>query len=380
MQALFMVGEQRSGSNLLRIMLGQADEIAAPHPPHILERMMPLLPLYGDLNDQDTFAMLVDDVCRLIEFNPVPWENITRFDRQEVMSRCRDYSLVAVFGAVMDIYAAANGKRKWLCKSMANIRYAKALDAYFGEPKYIYLYRDGRDVTLSFTKAVVGDKHPYMIAQKWAELQRLCLSEQALAPQQVFGVCYEDLTANPEPLLRALCQFLDIRYKDDMLNGHLSAEANRTAESSSLWGNLTKPIMRHNTNKFLKELSQRDIHIIESVAGDCLDALGYERVGVQPGKEIHFDTDDIAAFEVENQTLIQQRQTAIDPEDRRRRRLQQRVLDAIKARAHISPIHSQSTHRPTGVVGRHRGAIQRATLRIMPHRNLCRSLARWSKN
>ncbi len=45
MDALFMVGEQRSGSNLLRIMLGQADEIAAPHPPHILQRMMPLLPL-----------------------------------------------------------------------------------------------------------------------------------------------------------------------------------------------------------------------------------------------------------------------------------------------------------------------------------------------
>ena len=47
--ALFMVGEQRSGSNLLRVMLGQADEIAAPHPPHILERMMPLIPHYGDL-------------------------------------------------------------------------------------------------------------------------------------------------------------------------------------------------------------------------------------------------------------------------------------------------------------------------------------------
>ena len=129
MDALFMVGEQRSGSNLLRIMLGQADDIAAPHPPHILQRMMPLVPLYGDLDNPQAFALLVDDVCRLIELNPVAWENITVFDRRDVISRCREHSLIAVFGAVMDIYAEANGKGKWLCKSMTYIKYAKELDA-----------------------------------------------------------------------------------------------------------------------------------------------------------------------------------------------------------------------------------------------------------
>ena len=49
MQAIFMVGEQRSGSNLLRVILNESKNIAAPHPPHILQRMMPLVPLYGDL-------------------------------------------------------------------------------------------------------------------------------------------------------------------------------------------------------------------------------------------------------------------------------------------------------------------------------------------
>jgi hypothetical protein len=127
MNAIFMIGEQRSGSNLLRVMLGQADEIAAPHPPHILQRMMPLLPLYGNLDDRDAFRMLVDDTCRLIELNPVAWENITTFDRDEVTQRCREHSLVAVYGAVMDLYAQANGKSKWLCKSMTNIHYARDL-------------------------------------------------------------------------------------------------------------------------------------------------------------------------------------------------------------------------------------------------------------
>jgi hypothetical protein len=335
MDALFMVGEQRSGSNLLRLMLGQADEIAAPHPPHILQRMMPLMPLYGSLEDPETFAMLVDDVCRLVELNPVPWENITRFDREDVARRCRQPSLIAVFGAVMDLYAEANGKSKWLCKSMTNIRYAKELEAYFGDPKYIYLYRDGRDVALSFMKAVIGDKHPYMIAHKWAELQRLCLSERAQAPERVFSLCYEELIANPEAVLRRLCAFVGIRYKEAMLSGHTSAEANRTAQSSSLWANLTKPIMRENTKKFLKELSEEDIRIIESVAGDCLEALGYERVYVQAGQEIYFEDDDVAQFQATNRALMQQCQAVTDPDDLERRQQQQRVLDEVQARLQV---------------------------------------------
>lgn len=340
MDKLFMVGEQRSGSNLLRVMLGQADEIAAPHPPHILQRMMPLMPAYGDLEDPDAFALLVDDVCRLVERNPVPWENITRFDRTDIARRCRKPSLIAVFGAVMDVYAEANGKSKWLCKSMTNIRYAKELEAYFGHPKYIYLYRDGRDVALSFMKAVIGDKHPYVIAQKWAELQRLCLSEREQAPERVFSICYEDLTADPETVLRRLCVFLGIRFKEAMLESHVSTEAKRTAEASSLWENLTKPIMRDNTKKFLKELPEEAIRIIESVSGDCLDELGYERVYVQAGQEIYFDDDEVAQFHAKNRALIRQRRAATDPDDLERRQRQEQVLDEVLTRLQItSPSH-----------------------------------------
>ncbi len=42
MKVVFIVAEQRSGSNLLRLMLVQAG-IAVPHPAHLLARMMPLV-------------------------------------------------------------------------------------------------------------------------------------------------------------------------------------------------------------------------------------------------------------------------------------------------------------------------------------------------
>jgi len=174
MKAIFMVGEQRSGSNLLRVILNQSDKIAAPHPPHILQRLMPLVSLYGGFNNEEQFMTLIKDVCQLVENNPVTWEG-TRLDRQVVRGRCRENSLIAVYGAIMDIYAESQNASAWLCKSMQNIRWAEQLDEYFDEPKYLYLYRDPRDVSLSFSKAVIGEKHPFFIARQWTELQQLCL-------------------------------------------------------------------------------------------------------------------------------------------------------------------------------------------------------------
>ena len=87
MQAVFMVGEQRSGSNLLRLILNESDEVAAPHPPHILQRMMPLVKAYGDLNNEANFAKLIDNVCTLVELNPVPWE-MDKLDRIDIRKRC----------------------------------------------------------------------------------------------------------------------------------------------------------------------------------------------------------------------------------------------------------------------------------------------------
>jgi len=289
--AIFMIGIQRSGSNLLRLMLNELPEIAAPHPPHVLQRMMPLMPHYGDLNKGGAFSLLVDDVCRLVELNPVGWEGVT-LDRRDVAARCRTRSLVAVFGAVYDIMAETWGAKTWCCKSLANIYYLPEIEDYFTDAKYIYLYRDGRDVAVSFSKAVVGEKHFYHIAKEWDEAQQLALSFRAKVPKRrFFNLSYEDLTTETERAIRALCDFLEVGYKASMLEFHRSAEAKRAASASNLWENVTSPLMSNNTRKFLKEARESDIRIFESVAGASMDSLGYERLFTKKGQELHFSPD-----------------------------------------------------------------------------------------
>jgi hypothetical protein len=330
--AIFMIGIQRSGSNLLRLMLNELPEIAAPHPPHILQRMMPLIPSYGDLSREKAFSLLVDDVCRLVELNPVPWEGVV-LDRKNVAARCRKRNLVAVFGAVYDIMAEAWRARTWCCKSLANVYYLPEIEAYFRDAKYIYLYRDGRDVAVSFRKAVVGEKHFFHIAKEWDEAQRLALDFRSKIPaKRFFNLSYEALTAEPEKTARALCTFLGVRYKPSMLEFYKSGEAKRAASASNLWQNVTSPVMRQNTGKFLKEASEQDVRIFESVAARSMDELGYERVFAKEGAELHFDAEDIRKFDLENKRLKDQVRQTIDSADLKRRGLQEGVIKDIAAR------------------------------------------------
>jgi len=46
----------------LRTMLGEREDLAGPHPPHILRDFMPILGKFGDLEEEDNLEILVDHV------------------------------------------------------------------------------------------------------------------------------------------------------------------------------------------------------------------------------------------------------------------------------------------------------------------------------
>lgn len=329
---IFMIGTQRSGSNLFRLMLNQLPEIAAPHPPHILKRMMPLVPGYGDLKQPLLFSLLVNDVCRLVELNPVLWDGV-KLERKDIMARCSQRNLLAVTGAVYDILAETWGKHSWCNKSLANVRYAEELANFFTDSKFIYLYRDGRDVALSFTKAIEGEKHYYHIAKDWNTAQMLALQlRDRIAHGRFLAVSYENLVGNPEQTCKAVCEFLNVTYTDSMMEFHQSVEAQKAASSSQLWGNVVRPLMQTNTRKFLKETKEEDLRIFESVAGESLDALGYERVAIKPGEELHFTKDELAQFAQENAQLKEHAWATLPDDDRERRKRQISYIDEIVQR------------------------------------------------
>jgi hypothetical protein len=295
------------------------------------------MPNYGDLSKRENFAQLIEDVCRLVELNPVPWEGVT-LERAEIERRSRRRTLLGVYGAVYDAMAAAWEARSWCCQSLANIAYLPQIEAHFRSPRYIYLYRDGRDVAVSSRKTVTGEKHFYHLAREWATTQRLALEmRERIGPNRFFSISYESLTSQPELSMRQLCKFLGVRFSPSMLEFYMSDEARRAAESSDMWSNVMRPVMTGNTRKFLLEASEEDIRLFESVAGSVLTALGYDLARIPRGARRIVSEEDIGRFEVENRRLKEEALARTSVEHFRHLDRQTNLLQEIRLRGQMAP-------------------------------------------
>jgi hypothetical protein len=330
-KAIQFIGTQRSGSNLLRVMLNQIPQISAPHPPHILKTFFPLLDCYDDLSIEQNFKLLVADVCDWVNGNPVPWEGC-HLTVEQVMSGCKQQSLIGIWEAIYNLKAVADKASYWCCKSMESILYVNEIEAAGVHPFYIFLYRDGRDVALSFKKAIVGPKHIYCLAKKWKQEQQMSLQVISKLPEHRFiSIRYEDFILAPGNFMRALCDKLQVPFTEAVFDYFHSQESINTAKSGAMWRNVAKPIIGSNVKKYEKELSEDDLRIFEQVAGDMLSELGYP---TQKNETVNadFTVADIDHFLKMDDALRSESLKIADPEDLENRRFQNSKLQEIKSR------------------------------------------------
>ncbi len=280
-----MAGTQRSGSNLLRLMLGAHAGISAPPSTHMFRVFRGLAGGYGDLKRRGERREVIDDVRRLIELNVFAWEGGPPAAR-EIEQRWHDTSVAGLCAAVYDAHAERQGATAWICKSLENVRHLDELRAGIEGLSVLHLVRDGRDVALSFSRVPVGPKHAYVLAREWMTDQRAGMAadhQERTDPEagRALRVRYEHLTAAPETVMPEVCALLGTHFSVDALDFHSSAEARSAPGRSPLWQNLDRPVMVDNTRKFTDPELRPFVEAFESTAFDVLTELGYEPLYAQ---------------------------------------------------------------------------------------------------
>lgn len=274
---IFIIGTERSGTNLLRLILNEHAAIAVPHPPHIMKLFTPLLPLYGDLTDDSNFRTLIADVCRMVDLHPYPWE-IT-LDRELVFHEASARELICIYFAIYDQYLQHTGKERWCCKSTFMIDHVADILRFHPDARFIFMTRDGRDVAVSAKSSIFNHYHVYYSAKRWQREQRTGLHWLDKLPDaQIMLLKYEDLTAAPGKKVKALCTFLNLPFDEKMLEYHRLQEAKKSGSLSISWENTAKPVMADNDGKFRKQLSEQEILLFEAIACNELRELGYQTV------------------------------------------------------------------------------------------------------
>lgn len=275
MNPIFIIGTERSGTNLLRLILNSNSAIAVPHPPHIMKLFTPLLPYYGNLAVDSNFCCLIADVCRMVDLHPYPWE--VTLDRKRIFREAAARELICIYFAIYHQYLEHSGKERWCCKSTFMIDHVADILRFYPDARFIFMVRDGRDVAVSAKSSIFNHYHPYYSAKRWQREQMAGLHWlEKLPKEQIMLLKYENLTADPGKAVKTLCTFLDLPFDDKMLEYHCLHEAKKSGSLSISWENTAKPVISGNDGKFRKQLSEREILLFEAITFKELQELGYQ--------------------------------------------------------------------------------------------------------
>lgn len=278
MTPVFLIASERSGTNLLRAILSAHTRIKSPPPSGIVHTLHPNLEAYFPLNAPCPCPeLLAQDAITLTKTHLNPWD--IELDPAKLLKRAQPLSLWSLFGALHDCYAEAHGVQVWLSKEPGLHHHIYELALHFPEAKFIYLVRDGRDVAASMLKGGIHAKTIQEAATKWAgeQQQSFATLTDPLLRERTCFLTYEALLKDPRDMVSRMMTFLGLEVENKQFEYYRNEETIAHAKSSVFWQKVASPINSDNSGKYRQQLSARDIEIFESIAGDILGILGYER-------------------------------------------------------------------------------------------------------
>jgi hypothetical protein len=130
----------------------------------------------------------------------------------------------------------------------------------------VHIVRDVRDQVLSSHDA--WGKDMLRAAQRWTDHVGLGMAAGREIGARYAWLRYEDLTAEPESVLRRLCDFLGVDFRQSMLE--LDRAPENLGAARQVRGNLP-----NNSGKFLHRQTSRQLAAIEAIAGVRAEEMGY---------------------------------------------------------------------------------------------------------
>jgi hypothetical protein len=271
---VFLFGFERSGTTLLSMMVGAHPQIAVPL------SLTGLWYRYGQQLHRYNGLAAAGDVERIVD-DLLQEERIRLWDvaltRDEVLHDLEPGSYPRVIARFQSLYAKHKGKLYWGNIDIDTMEEMDVANAWFPQVKFVHIVRDGRDVALSHKTYAYGASNVGECTDQWGRSVRLNVKMGAiLGPQRYLIVRYEDLILNPEPVLRRLCEFLDVSYSPAMLEYEKMVATKIPSDRRWLWPLLDQPPVKSNVFRWKKQMTDSERIVVERRVGSILGDLGYE--------------------------------------------------------------------------------------------------------
>jgi hypothetical protein len=211
---VFIVGCERSGTTMLRLMLDSHPSLAIPNESHFIVSLYPAGWLAARRSPVQTLERVLED------------ESFARWELDPMVVRqlatvTRPSSYADVIRTVFAAYAAREGKPRWGDKSPTYLARIPLLAELFPGAQFIHIIRDGREVAASLASQAWGPPTAIAGAAMWkTRVREGRRAGSRLPPGRYMEVRVEQLVDEPEQVLRTICGFLHEEFAPGMLDYH----------------------------------------------------------------------------------------------------------------------------------------------------------------
>jgi len=243
-------GCHRSGTTLLRVLLGRHPEIASSAESTVFEKRI----------------SAPAEIGPLCGFDPSTVERWQRESRSQV-------EFIEKFEAAV---LAASDKTIWAEKTPGNVLRFGFIRRHFPNAWLVQIVRDGRDVVCSFRQhrwpkpcGIPGSIDELTrSAEYWAHW--VAAGRRFKGDPRYCEIRYEDLIRDPDRVLRELLQFIGLEWNNQLLTY-------QTSNDDSGQGRPWAAIDSAATGRWRRELESVERRVLCERIGDLLIDFGYER-------------------------------------------------------------------------------------------------------
>lgn len=250
---IFIGGLFKSGTSLLRAMLGQHSTIASG-----------LETYWFDLNWKNKDDKFWERINMLSKFYEI--------DEEETHNLVDDSANVAQFlNSFLAKYTARLSCQRWVEKTPGNIKHLDRIFQYWPDAKVIHIVRDPRDVFASLREAKKWDSLDKYVAL-WCDFFRLAekfKAENGNNNGQIMEIRYEELVLDPVVTMKSVLKFLGEPWEDSVAQFLGNKEdyekvLKHAGKASTTLERLRSPLTKSRVGIWKKVLEKEELEELEN--------------------------------------------------------------------------------------------------------------------
>ncbi len=267
---LFICGAPRSGTTFVGSSIRERFDYGICREGNFIGDLAANGQRFGNLEKQENLDRLITFVAEskmLTHFRTRYPEIVGKpvdVTEQDIRERLKERSLGGVVQATLSAVADQMGKSGLGNKFPDYTKCLPTLLEWFPKAKFLHVFRDGRDVTLStIRKKNWGGHSAFACAKTWnASLNAVKQFESIVSPDQLMHLKYEELLSNPDSVIDDLEVFLERSMQPSVRNSFVEEISNSP--------------LRNNFGKWKQEMTPDELRRFEAVAGNNLNHYGYQ--------------------------------------------------------------------------------------------------------